>query len=185
MKSKNLPYYFGAIITGLLSSSCCIIQLILNMFSVGCAGFSILTPFRSIFLSFTVIFFLLTIKKFGIKSKQTINTLIISLLLCFSPEFVSFYNEGNIKLINVNTVPEKEIFILEIRGIGCEGCANKIKKFLDSRPNVIDSKLFFNNKSAVVSVIPGIYKASDLESWIKVVDLKYEGKVIQQFNIQY
>ncbi|RHZ80574.1 hypothetical protein Glove_134g169 [Diversispora epigaea] len=111
-----------------------------------------------------------------------------SISLNISKFYFSFYNEGNIKLINfenVNMVPKKEIFILEIRGIGCEGCANKIKKFFDSRPNVIDSKLFFNNKSAIVSVIPGIYKASDLESWVKMVDFKYEGKVIQQYNIQY
>lgn len=190
-KSSSITCYLGATLTGLLSSSCCIVQLILNTFSVGCAGFSLLTPFRSIFLSFTVIFLLFVITKFGIKSKQTINTLLISSLLCSSPEIVSFYNEGSIpkltRLIifnNVNTLPEKEIFMLEIQGIGCEGCANKIKRFFDSRPNVIYSKVFFNNKSAIVCVKPGTHKASDLESWIKMVDSKYAGKVIQQYNIQ-
>jgi hypothetical protein len=38
--------YLWATIAGLLSSSCCVIQLGLNAMSLGCAGFSILTPYR-------------------------------------------------------------------------------------------------------------------------------------------
>ena len=39
-----------AVLGGLLCSSCCIVQLLLNSFSVGCAGFAVLTPYRSALL---------------------------------------------------------------------------------------------------------------------------------------
>ena len=35
-----------AVLGGLLCSSCCLIQLLLNSFSIGCAGFSSLTSYR-------------------------------------------------------------------------------------------------------------------------------------------
>ena len=37
----------AALVPAMLASSCCIPQLILNMFAFGCAGFAVLTPFRS------------------------------------------------------------------------------------------------------------------------------------------
>ena len=56
--SKKLPAAPGgfwqqctcAVLGGLLCSSCCIVQLLLNSFSVGCAGFAVLTPYRSALL---------------------------------------------------------------------------------------------------------------------------------------
>lgn len=42
-----------AVLGGLLSSSCCVLQLFLNALSVGCAGFSALTPYRPLFLALT------------------------------------------------------------------------------------------------------------------------------------
>ena len=41
-----------AVCSGLLASSCCIVQLVLNFFSIGCAGFNtMLQPYRPIILS--------------------------------------------------------------------------------------------------------------------------------------
>ncbi|CAG8508253.1 1474_t:CDS:1 [Acaulospora morrowiae] len=175
--------YLSAILTGLLSSSCCIIQLVFNIFSIGCAGFSILTPYRPIFLSFTTILIITTITRYGLKSRRALITILISLFLCISPELVAFYNQGNIpstqKFFSVNL--EKEVFLLEIYGISCEGCTNRIKNYFDSKPNVIESKVFFENQSAIVSVVPGTYEVSDFESWVKIVDFRYTGKVIQRY----
>ncbi|RIA80935.1 hypothetical protein C1645_791551 [Glomus cerebriforme] len=174
--------YIWAIITGLLSSSCCIIQLVLNIFSIGCAGFSILTPYRPIFLSFTTILILYTITKYGLKSKRTLIILLISLSLSSSPELISLYNQGRITSNSEKSlIKEIEIFVVQIEGISCEGCANRIKTQIDSKPFVIDSKVYFNNQSAIVSVIPGNYKSIDIETWVKMVDFKYEAKVIQQY----
>ncbi|GBC01986.1 hypothetical protein RclHR1_04400009 [Rhizophagus clarus] len=183
--SSDKSSYIWAITTGLLSSSCCIIQLVLNLFSISCAGFSILTPYRPIFLSFTTILILYTISKYGINSKRTLVTLLISLSLSSSPEIVSLYNQGRITTSSFSSerplTKEIEIFIVQINGISCEGCANRIKTQFDSKPFVIDSKVYFNNQSAIVSVIPGNYKSIDIETWVKMVDFKYEAKVIQQY----
>ena len=42
------PHLCTSVLTGLLSSSCCLLQLVLNTFAVGCAGFNkVLGPIRS------------------------------------------------------------------------------------------------------------------------------------------
>ncbi|CAG8695964.1 24643_t:CDS:1 [Cetraspora pellucida] len=183
--------YFWATLCGLLSSSCCIIQLILNMFSIGCAGFSLLTPYRPVFLSFTAILIITTIFQYGVRSKRTLVTVLISILLCTSPEFVSFYNQSNISMTRLfSTVPlsdhsnkQVEIFILQINGISCEGCANRIKNNFDAQLHVIYSKVYFENQSAIIGTLPGIYEANDILTWVKMIDFKYEGKVIQQYIV--
>lgn len=50
---QGLQPYGYAILGGLLSSQCCVIQLALNVMSVGCAGFSALSPYRPAFLAAT------------------------------------------------------------------------------------------------------------------------------------
>ncbi|CAG8553610.1 15854_t:CDS:1 [Dentiscutata erythropus] len=177
--------YFWAILCGLLSSSCCVIQLILNIFSVGCAGFSLLTPYRLVFLSFTAILITTTIFQYGLLSKRTLITIFISVLLSISPEVVSRYNQSNISSMPMSDYSNKqvEIFVLQINGISCEGCANRIKNHFDAQPHVIYSKVYFKNQSAIIGTFPGIYEAKDVLTWVKMIDFKYDGKVIQQYIV--
>lgn len=58
------PYAY-AVLGGLLSSQCCVIQLALNAMSVGCAGFSALTPYRPAFLAATTAGLVLSHRKYG------------------------------------------------------------------------------------------------------------------------
>jgi hypothetical protein len=51
--SSQMLLSLGALTGGLLSSSCCVIQLVLNYTSIGCAGFSALTPYRHVFRAMT------------------------------------------------------------------------------------------------------------------------------------
>jgi hypothetical protein len=51
--SSQMLLSLGALTGGLLSSSCCGIQLVLNYTSIGCAGFSALTPYRHVFRAIT------------------------------------------------------------------------------------------------------------------------------------
>ena len=37
-KGGELPVVLGALTSGLLASSCCIVQLVLNSLSIGCGG---------------------------------------------------------------------------------------------------------------------------------------------------
>jgi hypothetical protein len=52
---RGLQPYAYAVVGGLLSSSCCVIQLALNAMSVGCAGFSVLTPYRPSLIAVTAL----------------------------------------------------------------------------------------------------------------------------------
>ncbi|KAK3810120.1 MAG: hypothetical protein J3Q66DRAFT_391283 [Benniella sp.] len=85
--------YLSAVTLGLLSSSCCVIQLVLNAFSIGCAGFSVLTPFRPVFGSISFLLILYTVYKYRFSSRTAL-TLAITFLLSVTPEMVSVYNRS-------------------------------------------------------------------------------------------
>lgn len=86
--------YISAVTLGLLSSSCCLIQLALNLMSVGCAGFSVLTPYRPLFLAFSSLLVLVTIYKYR-WSSRTALTLALVLTLTTTPEIVAVYNQSS------------------------------------------------------------------------------------------
>ncbi|KAG0276737.1 hypothetical protein BGZ96_003166, partial [Linnemannia gamsii] len=86
--------YISAVTLGLLSSSCCLIQLALNLMSVGCAGFSILTPYRPLFLTFSSLLVLVTVYRYG-WSSRTALTLALMLTLTTTPEMVAVYNQSS------------------------------------------------------------------------------------------
>ena len=46
MRNLCLPASWVALCSSLIASNCCVIQIILNHLSIGCAGFAILDPFR-------------------------------------------------------------------------------------------------------------------------------------------
>ncbi|KAF9179657.1 hypothetical protein BGZ51_006751, partial [Haplosporangium sp. Z 767] len=94
-RSHTIWSYASAISLGLLSSSCCVIQLILNAFSIGCAGFSLLTPFRPLFLSLTLLLIIYTFFKHGWSSRATTLTVTASLILALTPEMVSVVNRSS------------------------------------------------------------------------------------------
>ncbi|KAG0344127.1 hypothetical protein BG004_004714 [Podila humilis] len=86
--------YVSALALGLLSSSCCVIQLVLNAFSIGCAGFSVLTPLRPVFLGISFGLVLYTVFKYRLTAR-TIVTLFITLGLTITPEMVAVVNQSN------------------------------------------------------------------------------------------
>ncbi|CAG8772207.1 9247_t:CDS:1, partial [Dentiscutata heterogama] len=151
----------------------------------------LLTPYRPVFLSFTAILITTTIFQYGFRSKKTLVTILISILLSASPEIVSLYNQSNISMTKLfPNMPmsdysnkQVEIFVLQINGISCEGCANRIKNHFDAQPHVIYSKVYFKNQSATIGTFPGIYEANDVLTWVKMIDFKYDGKVIQHYIV--
>ncbi|KAF9081247.1 hypothetical protein BGX23_001103 [Mortierella sp. AD031] len=86
--------YISAVTLGLLSSSCCLIQLALNLLSVGCAGFSVLTPYRPLFLATSSLLVLFTVYKYR-WSSRTALTLALVLTLTTTPEMVAVYNQSS------------------------------------------------------------------------------------------
>ncbi|CAO3665939.1 unnamed protein product [Rhizopus stolonifer] len=120
----------------LLSSSCCVIQLVLNFFSVSCAGFSILTPYRPFLTCLTVL-----VITFQLYHYRTLIPL-VSLVLMLSPELVHWMNTQNNHF-------GQEYSIL-ITGLGCEACANRIKRQLEAVDWIKQARVFFDNATALV-----------------------------------
>ncbi|KAI8983768.1 hypothetical protein BDB01DRAFT_114407 [Pilobolus umbonatus] len=130
-------------IMALLSSSCCIIQLILNACSISCAGFSVLTPYRPFFTAMTMVAVVHTMYD-RFKNRSTMVTLLITLLIMISPEIVQRVNQHS-------SVPAQHHYQLRIEGMQCVSCANRIKNTLTMMDNVMDVQLFFDNKTAIVN----------------------------------
>ncbi|KAF9206143.1 hypothetical protein BGZ59_000109 [Podila verticillata] len=92
--SSSRSSFLSALAIGLLSSSCCVVQLVLNAFSIGCAGFSVLTPLRPVFLAISFGLVLYTVAKYRF-SARTFVTLLITLGLTIMPELVAVVNQSS------------------------------------------------------------------------------------------
>merc|ERR1740138_1834236 len=89
---------------GLLSSSCCALQLILNMFNFGCAGFNTyLGPLRPAFLAVTITLqvkmWVLAVPNLGLPSTpdyylpSCIISTVVTTVLSFLPELTDLRNQ--------------------------------------------------------------------------------------------
>ncbi|KAK9795948.1 hypothetical protein WJX73_002658 [Symbiochloris irregularis] len=83
------PELFWAVSGGLLASSCCVLQLVLNAFSVGCAGFSVLTPYRPVFAALTSASLAYTHHKYRDR-RRTLLALALAFSLGSAPEIVDW-----------------------------------------------------------------------------------------------
>ncbi|KAH6578684.1 hypothetical protein BASA82_001194 [Batrachochytrium salamandrivorans] len=200
----------------LLSSSCCVIQLLLNYLSLGCAGFSVLTPYRMELTAISVSLLATTVWRAGLSWKTGL-TLCISVCLMLSPDGVATYNDGRLNqwIHNVQShtrhqmsllhwpvlrakpsevmdaiinsphaaaaaaassttdldplaVPAgqdpilasqspvctpTETLIFQVSGMKCTGCAARVKQALARIDGLHNVKVFFDNKTAMVSRI--------------------------------
>eukprot|EP00698_Gefionella_okellyi_P001065 TRINITY_DN10952_c0_g1_i1.p1 TRINITY_DN10952_c0_g1~~TRINITY_DN10952_c0_g1_i1.p1 ORF type:complete len:157 (-),score=22.36 TRINITY_DN10952_c0_g1_i1:154-624(-) len=119
-----LKYDVVVIVLGLLSSSCCIIQLVLNLFSIGCAGFALLTPFRTVFITLLVVSFAIRIYLYGV-TRALVLSLLVSVLLTFSTELVAQFNASS--SLKSSEVPA---IVFTVHGVKCEACASRVKAAL-------------------------------------------------------
>lgn len=144
--SGTLPSSLGSafqnLVLPLLSSSCCLLQLVINALvgAGGCAGFNTaLGPVRPMFLA--------TLVYLNFLSRPTIPKAAIRLLLALLPEIVDVWNRWLVfswrnKLSqgrNTNTI--LATVEIEIPTMGCVACINKIDNSLrQSAPlNIIDA----------------------------------------------
>ncbi|CAE8647293.1 unnamed protein product [Polarella glacialis] len=84
-----------AVLAGLLSSSCCILQLGLNVFSLGCAGFAALDCLRRPARALTVAGLSFRIATGGLRwalSPRGAIVWLTALVLTFSPELLKYWN---------------------------------------------------------------------------------------------
>jgi copper chaperone CopZ len=81
-----------ALAGGLLSSSCCTVQLVLNYLSLGCAGFAAITPYKGYLQMATGSVLAYSIVRHG--WRRSLATIVMSLGLMFSQEGLKLYNRG-------------------------------------------------------------------------------------------
>jgi copper chaperone CopZ len=145
------------ILASLLASSCCVIQLALNWFALPCAGFSILTPYRPIWLAWTAISVIRLLRN-PTTSNETecchqpsrrarLCLVILILLLTFSPELVGYWNRQD-GIFSITTSDNNPIvhattltLALRVVGIRCEACASRVKSTLLALPGVQDCRV--------------------------------------------
>ncbi|KAG0219170.1 hypothetical protein B0O80DRAFT_502201 [Mortierella sp. GBAus27b] len=240
--------YLSAAALGLLSSSCCVIQLVLNAFSIGCAGFSVLTPFRPIFTSISFLLILYTIYKYRFSSRTAL-TLAITILLTIAPEMVSVYNQSPSGLALRDTLanslgawpplqplvqryhqdswkmfsndnagiatdngkttkqpgePSDNLssdrndrpgssaplvkYDIEVHGMACEACANRLRQYFISKSGIEHVKVFFDEKRMELWTRsgPGAFMLSEknIQDMVAQVDNKYEAKLVATYSVQ-
>lgn len=172
-------------LTALLSSSCCVIQLILNFFSVSCAGFAVFTPYRSILSTITILLlsYNLVTTTTATQTKRKLVVLIVSVLLMVSPEVVQWVNQSS--TTTPSTAEKSHYYRIHLDGLGCEACANRIKSTLLSTEWISDATVYFNNKTAIVQIKDDNTEMenNELVDLIKSIDNKYDAQVLDSWVI--
>ena len=143
---STLSRLIRQILLPLLSSSCCAVQLVINVMGIGCAGLNtVLGPFRPFFLSLLVYFTAISYP--GLQSglgKWCGNTA-ISFVFALMPELLHKWNhslsfrKGRATQMNAdaNVCVTVE---LDIPSMGCVSCINKIDSMLSGISGVINSR---------------------------------------------
>lgn len=139
------------IVSGTLAGACCVIQLALSLFGIGCAGFAALTPFRPVFfllngLTLYKVFHHCSTLVFGILAT-------LSVILGFSPEIVGMWNnraESSALALRPHTIV--------IDGIACQACTTTVKLALQNISGVAQVACAFQSKdlptTATVYMVP-------------------------------
>lgn len=120
----------------LLASSCCMLQLLINIVVGGCAGFNtILGPIRPFFLSLLV--YLTATTRYA-PNWAVISTMRWSLALF--PEGLQFWNTYKEESQKSNVLGKIDIEVeLDIPTMGCVACINTIDRSLLSTTSVVDA----------------------------------------------
>lgn len=112
----------------LLASACCILQLALNILSIGCAGWNTwLGPIRPYFLGLLMVTSL---------SKRHAWRWLVALL----PEAVHVYNQRTQQPAALSVSEPTTIVELDIASMGCVACIQSIQNALLRQPNVVHAQ---------------------------------------------
>ncbi|CAO3645057.1 unnamed protein product [Mucor hiemalis] len=169
-------------ITALLSSSCCVIQLVLNVFSVSCAGFAVFTPYRSLLTAFTILLLTHNAYKKGLNNRGVLFSVIISVCLMISPNIVQMINHGDGA---TTSVAASQFYRVELQGLGCEACANRIRNTLNAVDWIHSTKVFFDNQTAIVQTLFVKGKGENIIELIRAIDKKYDAQVLDSWVGDY
>lgn len=184
-----------AVVLPLLSSSCCAIQLLINALSGwGCAGFNTyLGPVRPLLLTF------LLFSTWTLIPHRSLGWTVLSLGLAFLPEIVDVWNRireyqwnqgGKDGSGDILTSSSTTKIKLDVPGMGCVACINKIGSSLAScktKETIMEGRTWLNEDGLkggkVELTIPSDTSKEDIDKIVAEVsnamkDAGFESSVI-------
>lgn len=156
--------HFGAaVLAGLLSSSCCLLQLalnllaVLNMAHIGCAGFNkLLGPWR-LELRLLTAAYLGGLWLLALRKRWPVKPLLLStalaVVLALLPELLKA--AGGPALAPPVDSAATELLKLQLNGMGCEACQLHVKGVLERADGVIAASVDFEHGTAAVLLASG------------------------------
>ena len=151
---------------GLLSSSCCVIQILLNTLSLGCSGInSLLGPLRPHFIALTMVtnsISLYVAYPFPFQWAPAAAGCGLSVVLTFTPEMLAAYTYRCKLPIDPNRQQElvgKSAIRMQLKtgAMGCISCVSKVRSVMECNKSVLTSSVDFENSlvSAHIHEEPG------------------------------
>jgi len=156
----------------LLSSSCCVIQLALNMLSVGCAGFnSILGPARPFFLACAlharVLLRRAAVAAPGVDPRvRQMNVYggALAVAVAFAPEAVALVARLRRRR---NDVAGAASLTLDLPSMGCVACVDAVSRAIRSVPAVVDADVSVGSATVSVKVAPSEAMAASISDAVR------------------
>jgi len=154
----------AAVCAGLLSSSCCLLQLalnglaVLNVAHIGCAGFNkVLGPWRTemrtVTLGWLGMMWALSVRHRWPKLPLVFSTL-LAVGLAWLPELLLFLGGAQWGGGIAPAVEGAEHVLLSIAGMGCEACQLHVRSMLEMTPGVLGSSVDWASGTADIWVNP-------------------------------
>jgi copper chaperone CopZ len=151
---------------GLLSSSCCALQLILNLFNFGCAGFNTyLGPLRPCFLAVTITLnarmWELALPNIGLPSTpdyylpSIIVSTVLAIFLSVLPELTDWKNSRASSSYNTLSSAAASLeVVLSLEGLGCVACTSAVQGAIKALASdrVVSSTVALEEKEARITL---------------------------------
>jgi copper chaperone CopZ len=177
-----------------------VVQLLLNYTSVGCAGFSALTPYRGAFRAATLSLLACLLWQHGL-SRRSLATLLLSTSLMLSQDVLAAHNRGLLSPAGLQAwvakassgssmlAPWQQLqqqqpaastrTRLRVSGLRCEACAARLRGSIAAVPGVDDARVSFDeglvevwsNRSEAVST-------DALQAAVAATDAAYTAEVV-------
>jgi hypothetical protein len=156
LPDRSSKTWFAVIVGGLLSSSCCALQLLLNFMGVGCAGFAILSPYRLCFLAASLLFFMIRTPHSYSNAIVRSTQAAIFCALVSMPEIISFYSRyaAYYSSTSESNLPSSLLFV-RIFGMKCAACGERARALSLTVPCVRHSAVHWERGHMKIQVVSG------------------------------
>jgi copper chaperone CopZ len=158
---------------GLLSSSCCVLQLVLNVFSVGCAGFNtVLGPARPYFVALTMYLQSVVWRQASLKPVDRLVATALCAVLTTLPEQLWVWQRRDRWLswrrnCGVIAAEGKQLH-LRVSGMGCTACTAKVYTTLSAVDGVDACDVALESGTATLRLQADVLAPAEVEQ--KAID---------------